>query len=133
MKGLDTNVLVRLLVEDDPKQTDQAMAFVRRECTLETQCRINRIVLCELEWVLQCSYGFSRAEVAAVVEKLLYTLEFRLEDSDQVWDALRTYRAGSVELADCLMARTNAAHGCDVTVTFDRKAARTPGFELLAT
>lgn len=131
MKGLDTNVLVRFLVKDDPRQAKQAVAFILGNCTAESPCYINRIVLCELEWVLTSAYGYSRDVVAEVTEKVLRTGEFLIENADEAWAALRAYRSGGVDLADCLIAKTNLARGCDATATFDRRAGRIEGFDPL--
>lgn len=132
MKGLDTNVIVRYLVEDDPHQVARAVAYIDTHCTADNPCRVNRIVLCELEWVLSSGYGYSRALVADVLERILRTGQFVIEDSDEAWSALRDFRGGNAEFVDCLLARTNLAQGCEVTATFDRKASRLDGFELLA-
>ncbi len=131
MKGLDTNVLVRFLVQDDRRQAATAVAFIRGNCTAESPCHINRIVLCELVWVLESAYRIARPVVAEVMEKILRTGEFVIEDAGDAWAALGAYRDGGVDFADGLLAHGNLARGCDATVTFDRRAARTKGFELL--
>lgn len=131
MKGLDTNVLVRFLVKDDRRQAASAVAFVRGNCTAESPCHINRIVLCELVWVLESAYRYARPVVAEVMGMILRTGEFVIEDADEAWAALGAYRDGGVDFADGLLAHTNLARGCDTTVTFDRKAARSKGFEVL--
>jgi predicted nucleic-acid-binding protein len=131
VKGLDTNVLVRFLVRDDRRQARSAAAFIHDNCTSETPCWINRIVLCELEWVLESAYGYPRRTVAEVIEKILRTGEFAIEDGDAARFAHRAYADGSADFADCLLAQTNLARGCDSTATFDRKAGRTAGFETI--
>ncbi len=131
MKGLDTNVIVRYLVEDDPRQVARAVAYIDTHCTADNPCRVNRIVLCELEWVLSGAYRYSRALVADVMARILRTGEFVVEDGDDAWIALRQFRDGNADFADCLLARTNLAQGCEVTATFDRKASPLDGFELL--
>jgi predicted nucleic-acid-binding protein len=132
VRGLDTNVIVRFLVRDDPEQATLATRFIRAQCTAETPCRINRIVLCELEWVLESAYRYSRSTVADVIAKVLRTVEFEIEDRDAAWAALFGYRNESVDFADCLLGKTNRAAGCDATATFDQKAARTDDFVLVA-
>jgi len=132
VKGLDTNVLVRFLVKDDRRQAATAAAFVRGHCTAESPCHINRIVLCELVWVLETAYRYPRPVVAEVMEMILRTGEFVIEDADEAWAALAAYRDGGVDFADALLAHSNLAQGCDATATFDRKAGRSKGFELLA-
>lgn len=131
MKGLDTNVLVRFLVKDDAPQARRAAAYIRAECHPDRPCLVNRIVLCELDWVLASAYGYPRAEIAGVVEKLLRADALLVEDSETAWQALRAYRTGAADLADCLMGAVNRRLGCDSTATFDRAAARLAEFELL--
>lgn len=131
MKGLDTNVLVRLLVQDDKIQGPTAEAYVRRTCTRESPCFVNRVVLCEVVWVLESYYGYSRALVADATDRILRTREFLVEDNDLARAALMDYRRSNVDFADALIAKTNRAHGCDATATFDCKAAALDEFELL--
>ena len=131
MKGLDTNVLIRFLVKDDEPQARRAAGFIRAECSPDRPCVVNRIVLCELEWVFASAYGYSRAVIAGVVEKLLRADALLVEDAEEAWLALRAYRGGRADLADCLIAAVNRRLGCETTATFDRKAASTAGFELL--
>lgn len=130
MKAPDTNVLVRYLVQDEPAEGARAAEFID-SCSREVPCYINRIVLCELVWVLARAYGYSRPTVADVLERILRTSQFVIEDLDVAWKALRSYRQGPADYADCLLAVSNKKAGCDMTVTFDRKAGRMMGFELL--
>ena len=130
MKGLDTNVLVRLLVADDAAQAEQALRYVARNCTADAPCWLNRIVLCELVWVLDRAYGYGREEIGKAVESLLRTAQLVAEDAEPAWAALRIYRAGG-DFADALIGRSNQLHGCDATGTFDRQAARLDGFEIV--
>lgn len=131
MKGLDTNVLVRFLVKDDPDQAAQAVSFMRTACTAEDPCHVNRIVLCELEWVLESAYGYPRSTVADAIGRILRTSELLVEDADEAWAALRAYREYGADFSDCLLGQTNLGRGCESTATFDRRAGRMPEFELL--
>src|SRR3546814_11875643 len=96
VKGLDTNVLVRFIVQDDPAQARRAGSFIRNACTADSPCRVNRIVLCELVWVLESAYGYPRQTVAEVIDKVLRTGEFSVEDADEARTALRVYREGEI-------------------------------------
>jgi predicted nucleic-acid-binding protein len=131
VKGLDTNVLVRFLVKDDPLQAARAVSFVRATCSVDSPCHVNRIVLCELEWVLESAYGYPRSTVAEVIGRILRTAEFLIEDADEAWAALRAFREHGADFSDCLLGQTNLARGCESTATFDRRAGRVAGFELL--
>jgi predicted nucleic-acid-binding protein len=128
VKALDTNVLVRLLVADDAGQADRAAAYIERHCTVQAPCWLNRIVLCELVWVLDRAYGYGRSDIATALEKLLRTAQFMAEDSDIAWAALRAYREGG-DFADTMIALTNQRNGCDATATFDGNAMKRNGFE----
>jgi predicted nucleic-acid-binding protein len=131
MKGLDTNVLVRHLVQDDPAQSRLASTFIAQECGDKDPCFVNRIVLCELVWVLETAYRYPRETVSSALNGLMRTRQFRIEDLASAWRALECYRTGTADLADCLLGQTNRALGCPETVTFDEKAPRVAGFRLL--
>ena len=131
MKGLDTTVLVRFLVKDDPTQAKAAVRYIRDTCTVESPCHINRIVLCELAWVLETAYGYPRGTLSDVIGKILRTSEFLIEDADAAWTALRAYRDERADFADCLLGQTNIGRGCETTATFDRQAGRMKEFELV--
>lgn len=130
MTGIDTNVLVRYLVQDDPEQARKATRFITNGCSSEDPGLINRIVLCELVWVLETAYGYPRAEVALALEKILRTTQFEIENQQEAWLSFREYQGGS-DFADAFIAAVNRQFGCDGTVTFDRKAGRRPGFVVL--
>jgi predicted nucleic-acid-binding protein len=128
MIGLDTNVLARLFVDDDPMQARQAREFVARRCTERNPGFVDRVALCELVWVLSSVYDYRRLEIAPIIEKLLATPQLILEDDVAVRAALRTFTSRSVEFADALIGEANRARGCDATATFDRKASKVDGF-----
>ncbi len=128
MIGLDTNVLVRLFVDDDPVQVRQAREFVRNRCDPDNPSFVDRVALCEMVWVLSAGYGFDRAEIADVIHKLLGSLDTVLEDGDEVHAALQVFRTRGVDFADALIGEINRARGCEATATFDRKAAKLEHF-----
>ncbi len=130
MTGIDTNVLVRYLVQDDPDQAKKAARFIANECSSDDPGLLNRIVLCELVWVLESAYGYPREKVAFALEKILRTTQFRIEDHQEAWSSFREYQEGG-DFADAFIAAVNRRLGCERTVTFDRKAARRPGFVAL--
>ncbi len=131
MTGLDTNVLIRLLVGDDRKQSAAAREFVEKAVESGETLYLNRIVLAETAWVLARAYGFPRGTVADTIENILLTAEFEVEDSPLAWEALRSYREGSADFADCLIGAVNAGAGCEKTVTFDRRTKGLGTFSLL--
>jgi len=124
MIGLDTNVLVRYIVQDDPGQANAAARLIEGRCTSRSPGYVSVPVLVELVWVLAGAYRYERAVVAAVIRQLLRTIELMVEDRDAAWSALREFEAGSADFADSLIAHRNRARGCTQTFTFDRAAAR---------
>lgn len=127
MTGVDTNVLIRYLVQDDPDQARKATRFIANECSSDDPGLINRIVLCEVVWVLETAYGYPRDQVAVVLEKILRATQLRIEDHPEAWASFREYQDGA-DFADAFIAAINRRLGCDRTVTFDRRAGRRPGF-----
>ena len=131
MNGVDTNVLIRFIVRDDADQAAAADRFLEGECSHDEPCLINRIVLCELVWMLDRGYRYRRGPIAGVIDKILRTEEFRVENAAEAWAALQAYRDGRADFADGLIGKTNRALGCAATATFDRAASRMEEFRLL--
>lgn len=131
MIGIDTNVLLRLLVRDHEAQARAAEKFINAHCTKADPGLISRIVLAETAWVLKDVYRYDRAQIAAALRAVMQVSEFEIESAEEADGALRDFEASAAGFADCLLARTNGAAGCDYTITFDRKAAKLPGFELV--
>lgn len=123
MIGLDSNVLVRYIVQDDLEQASAASRLIEGQCTDRSPGYVNLVVLVELVWVLTRAYGYGQADVTRVVLQLLRTTELDIEDSDAVWAALREFEVGTADFADYVIARRNHDAGCRWTYTFDRQAA----------
>jgi predicted nucleic-acid-binding protein len=130
MKGIDTNVLVRFLVQDDAEQARKATAFLMTQCTAAHPGFVNHIVLCELVWVLQGFYGYPRESVSLALEGIIGASQLRIEKRETALDALREYEDGA-DFSDALIALINLALGCENTWTFDRRAAKRAGFRAL--
>jgi len=122
MVGLDTNVLVRYLTHDDPTQTAVATRMMN-SLSFDSPGFLSLIVIAELVWVLAISYRYQKKEIEQVLENLLRTKELVIERADLVSQALRTFRGGRADFADCLIERCGRAAGCKRTFTFDSKAA----------
>lgn len=120
MIGLDTNVVVRLLTADDPKQLKQAQALVQRIEDAGDRALISVIVLCETAWVLDRAYGISRQQIADAIESMLSVWSFEIEDRDAVSDAMHRYRTGTGDFADLVIGVRAKAAGCSVVATFDK-------------
>ena len=131
MIGLDTNVIVRQIVQDDPVQGELASELIEQRCSPAEPAHIPLIVLCELVWVLSSAYGYSRSQIVTALRQVLVTDCFDVEEHALAWAALQDYAAGSADYADHIIVRLNRARGCRSTFTFDRRAARHPEFTLL--
>ena len=122
MIGLDTNVLVRYIVQDDPEQSLAATRLIESRCTVQSPGWVGVTVLMELVWVLTTAYRYEKAVVASVIRQLLRTTELMVEDRETAWTALREFETGNADFADCLLSHRNHASGCTQTYTFDRRA-----------
>jgi predicted nucleic-acid-binding protein len=131
--GLDTNVVVRYLAQDDRRQAAAAARLFEHVLSQDNPGFVSTIVLCEIAWVLADCYGADRARIRAAIEGLLAAKQIAVEAPDSVRRALRAWDASGADLADALIGQVAAAHGAGKTVTFDRAAAKLPGFELLGT
>src|SRR4051812_37519679 len=131
MIGIDTNVLVRYVVQDDAKQAAVANHFIESTLSDDEPGWIAAIVLCELVWVLEGVYGYARAPIAATLERLFEVDRLRVETPSLAWRALDAYRTGS-DFADALIGLGNEHAGCDYTATFDRAASKLKQMRSLA-
>lgn len=131
MIGLDANVLVRYLTQDDPAQSRKANAVIADAANRGEQCSIGAVVLCELVWVLRDAYRLDRPTVATALERVLDTAQLAVEHADLARRALDDYRRGRGDFADYLIGWRNRHAGCSSTVTFDRSLRRNPLFHVL--
>ena len=130
MTGLDTNVLVRYMMQDDATQSPRATRLIE-SLTAEAPGFVPVVVLVELVWVLTGSYGRDRAQVASVLDALLRSKELVLDRPEWVTQALKRYRTGAADFADALIERLSAAAGCSVTMTFDAGAVKAAAMTLV--
>ncbi len=131
MIGIDTNILVRFIAQDNPRLYREAHQFLFTNCSRSNPGFINIVVLCELIWVLKTGYRTDRITLGKVVVQLLNTEQLEIERDDLVVQALRDFRRSKADLADCIIGQLNRAAGCDSTVTLDKAASKLDGFELL--
>lgn len=131
MIGLDTNILVRYLTQDDPAQSAKAAEILERRLTPKTPGFVSVVVVVETVWVLDRAYGLTDQEIAAVVERLLQVEVLAIEDEQEVFTAMIALKQGRASFSDALIAELGARAGCTRTLTFDRKAGRLPSFELV--
>lgn len=130
MTGLDTNVLVRYITQDDPAQSAKAVRVINA-LTPDAPGFISLTAITELAWVLESGYGMTRRDIAHALRRLNDSLEIRVEGAAAVRKAVNLYESRVLDIADCLIAGSGAAAGCDCTLTFDRKAARIEGMRLI--
>jgi len=130
VRGLDTNILVRHVTDDDPAQSAVVRALFRKMEAEGERLHVSCIALCELCWTLR-GYEYSRRDISAVLAKMLETGLFEIQDSDLVRRALEEYLQGKADFADYLIGQQNGRAGCTDTITFDRNLKKASGFSLL--
>lgn len=130
MIGLDTNVIVRYIMQDDAKQSRLASTLIE-QLTVDEPGFVPLVAVIELVWVLSSSFDLARAQITSALEILLQTKEIQIERAEVVWRALRIYREGLADFADCMVERSAAAAGCLRTMTFDRGAAKHSSMTLI--
>lgn len=130
MIGLDSNILLRYLVQDDSTQSPRATAVIE-QLSQGNPGYLSHVVLVEMAWVLDRTYKFSDAEIATAIIGLIGAAPLVVEDAVAVVLALRAASEAQGTFADALIGVLNARAGCERTLTFDRRASRLPGFELL--
>ena len=128
MIALDTNVIVRFLVEDDRKQASRARLLVKNAAASKTPLYVSDIVFCEVVWVLDSAYGFGREEIVRTLRRLLQARNLRIRSAEQIAGALDAYASGPGDFADYLIREQAHEAGCDVVATFDRALLNQPGF-----
>ena len=130
MIAADSNLVVRHLTHDDARQsTIVDRIFSAAEARGET-ILLAQIVLCEVCWTLSSAYGFGKDAIVAALQALLADRAFSVQGREIVEEALARYSKGGAGFPDYLIGLTSAKEGATVTLTFDRRLARAPGFEL---
>lgn len=131
MIGIDTNVLVSYLAQDDPIQSARATRLLEQECSAATPGFVGLVILVELVWVSQSCYAATRAEIADIVRRILSIRQLVVQEAETCWKALRLFESSKADFADCLAERMATAAGCTAMMTFDKAAAKS-GMTLLA-
>lgn len=130
MIGLDTNVLVRYIMQDDPRQSPKATRLIE-SLDAENPGFIAVVSVVELYWVLTSCYGLGGHDVKQALEALLRAKQIVVDRADQVLRALREFDEAKADFTDCLIERIASAAGCAETLTFDAVAAKHAGMSLL--
>jgi predicted nucleic-acid-binding protein len=128
MTGLDTNILVRHFVEDDPVQSPLATHFIEETLTEENPGFVSLITIVELAWVLRSNYRWSEERISDAFRLLLRTDSILVQNQDEVFIAVSSVKMGLGTFEDALIGALGQWAGCDTTLTFDVKASRLDGF-----
>ncbi len=132
MRALDTNVLIRYLTQDEPKQAAISVAEIEGAAAKDEKILIHPLVLCELVWVLETVYDFAKAEILGVLDQIVRTRQFEVADKDTVWSALADYRHGRADFSDYYLGRVNERNGASQTLTFDKALKGNQRFRVLS-
>lgn len=128
MTGLDTNILVRYLTQDDPIQSRKAIEIIERRLSLSDPGFVSVVTMAETVWVLDRAYHFSNREIAAAVERMLQVEVLVIQHEQEVFAAMIALKQGRSSFSDALIAELGSEAGCLHTLTFDQKALRFPRF-----
>jgi predicted nucleic-acid-binding protein len=131
MIGLDANILVRYITQDEPDQAARATKLIEEELTAATPGYVNLVALAETAWALRSVYGYERADLADEIRRLLQIESIVVASEAEVFAAVTLVEDGLGEFPDALMARLNGAAGCTHALSFDRRARRLPGLRPL--
>lgn len=130
MIGLDTNILVRYLAQDDPIQSPLATDIIEFRLSQGNPGFISIVAMVETVWVLDRAYGFADDQIAAALERVLQADTLVVENEQQVFTATIALKEGNGSFADALIGALGVKAGCSRILTFDKTALRLPGFEL---
>ena len=131
MIGIDTNILLRLWLNDGPAQNKRMDALLAEHGGLPGSLRVTDVVLVEAVWTLKSAFEQDKHAQLIAVRSLLEETAFTFEDREAVAAALSLFEAGSCGFADCLVVATHARQGCEFTATFDRGMRKLPGVKVL--
>jgi len=129
MIGLDTNVLVRFVAQDDPINSPKADAIMK-SLSVDEPGWIAVTAIAEFAWVMKRIFRISRRDTFALLNMFLNRPDIAIEQAEVVRKAANLFQAGTAEFADYLVACSGQLAGCSHTITFDRKAARSAGMTL---
>ena len=128
MIALDTNVLVRYLVEDDAAQSARAAKRITSASQSGDELFVSTLVLCEVAWVLVVAYKVPKTELAGALRQLLRARQLVFENKDAFTQALDAFERGRGDLADYVIRETAHMHGCTSVATFDKALLKESGF-----
>ena len=123
MIGIDTNILIHYLTGDDKVQSIKAIELIEKYSGKENSIFINNIVICELVWVLEKGYKYSKEQIILVLKEIFSTVEFSFKNQQVLWLSVLEYENYKTDFPDILIGKLNIFNGCNYTVTFDKVAS----------
>lgn len=126
--ALDTNVLVRYIMQDDKAQAKKASKIIE-DLTSDKPAFISSIVLCELNWVLKSFYKMPKKDRLETLQDILSVAVFDVQDLESCIRALKSYEQGKADFSDYLIQDIARIHGYETLMTFDKNAQKSKGFE----
>ena len=130
MKGLDTSILIRYLTQDDPVQSKRANEIIDHELSKEAPGFVSLVTIAETAWVLRSRYKATTEEIATAVERILASDVLKVQNEQQVYEAMVALKAGEGTFADALICALGTGAGCSSTLTFD-SGSRLRQFEVV--
>jgi predicted nucleic-acid-binding protein len=131
VKAVDTNILVRFLVRDDEKQAASVYQLFKTAETKKETLFVSLLVVLEMIWVLESVYAVPRNEILDSISDLMTIPIFKIEQQSALQQFISSARGSEHDLPDLLIAHSAKKHGCETTLTFDKKASRYTLFELV--
>ncbi|AFC71434.1 PIN domain-containing protein [Rickettsia australis] len=133
MIRIDTNTLIRYLIGDDKVQNIKAIELIARYCGQENSIFINNIVICELVWVLEKGYKYSKGQIISVLKAIFSTVEFCFENQQVLWLSVLEYENYKTDFSDILIGKLNIFKDCNYIVTFDKAVSELTMLRLVST
>jgi predicted nucleic-acid-binding protein len=131
MIGIDTNILLRLWLNDDPAQNKRIDALLAEHGSTPGSLLVTDVVLVEAVWTLKSAFAQDKDAQLIAVRSLLDETAFAFEDREAVAGAVDLFEGGSCGFADCLVVAKHARHACEFTATFDRGMRKLPRVKVL--
>jgi predicted nucleic-acid-binding protein len=131
VKALDTNILVRFLIQDDVNQANKVIQLFTKAEQNNEPLFIPLLVVLEVIWVLQSAYRVSRQDIVLAISNLLQMQVFEFENQGTLRDFIISANKNSSDLSDLLISQSAFSASCETTLTFDKKASRFELFTLL--
>lgn len=131
MIGIDTNILLRLWLNDDPARNKRIDALLTEHGSTPGSLLVTDVVLAEAIWTLRSAFDQDKSAQVLAVCSLLEETAFAFEDREAINRAVTLFEQGSSGFSDCLVVAKHTRHGCEFTATFDRGMRKLPGVKVI--